>query len=143
MKSLERLMSDHLATDQPKKPYTPPSYTSNDVALVCPLLTLNVINASRYYNFMIASIKDSDTEQHASGKRIRRFESIERIALRKIRQLQIANALTDLRIPPGNRLEALTGNRSGQYGIRINDQYRICFRWIEGKAEDVEIVDYH
>ena len=89
---------------------------------------------------MIASFKDSDTEQLASGKRIRRFESIERVALRKIRQLQIANALSDLRIPPGNRLEALTGNRSGQYSMRINDQYRICFRWIEGKAEDVEIV---
>ena len=143
MRVLQRPPNSRLAIDPPKKPHTPPSHTPNDVALVFSLLTLYVINALRYYYCMIASFKDSDTEQLASGKRIRRFESIERVALRKIRQLQIANALSDLRIPPGNRLEARTGNRSGQYSMRINDQYRICFRWIEGKAEDVEIVDYH
>lgn len=65
------------------------------------------------------------------------------VARRKIRQIEIAGRLEDLRIPPGNRLEALKGNRAGLYSIRINDQWRICFRWTQGGAEDVEIVDYH
>jgi proteic killer suppression protein len=64
-------------------------------------------------------------------------------ARRKLRQLEIANVLEDLRIPPGNRLEALRGSRSGQYSIRINEQWRICFRWSDAGACDVEIVDYH
>lgn len=79
----------------------------------------------------------------AGGKRVRRFVNIERVALRKIRQLQISEKLDDLRVPPGNRLEALTGDRKGQYSIRINDQFRVCFRWTKAGAEDVEIVDYH
>ena len=69
--------------------------------------------------------------------------SIAKVARRKLRQLEIANHIKDLRVPPGNRLEALKGNRSGQYSIRINDQWRVCFRWSDGFAEDVEIVDYH
>ena len=69
--------------------------------------------------------------------------AFERVALRKLRQLQVAALLSVLRVPPGNRLEALTGDRDGQHSIRINNQYRICFRWIDGGAEDVEIVDYH
>ena len=69
--------------------------------------------------------------------------AFERVALRKLRQLQVAALLSDLRVPPGNRLEALAGDRDGQHSIRINNQYRICFRWIDGGAEDVEIVDYH
>lgn len=92
---------------------------------------------------MIVSFKDADTEAIASGQRVRRFVNIERVALRKLRQLQIAERLDDLRVPPGNRLEALTGDRAGQYSIRINDQFRICFRWSTMGAEDVEIVDYH
>ena len=68
---------------------------------------------------------------------------IERVALRKLRQLQIASCLADLRVPPGNRLEALKGDRVGQHSIRDNDQYRLCFRWTPAGAEDVEIVDYH
>jgi len=92
---------------------------------------------------MIESFKDADTERLAQGYRVRRFIAFERVALRKIRQLEIAGTLEDLRVPPGNRLEALRGNRSGQYSIRINDQYRICFRWTAKGAEDVEIVDYH
>ena len=82
-------------------------------------------------------------ERLASGQRVRRFVNIERVARRKLRQLQIANRLEDLRVPPGNRLEALKGNRVGQYSIRINDQYRLCFRWTNAGAEEVEIVDYH
>ena len=65
------------------------------------------------------------------------------VARRKLRQLQIAGRLDDLRVPPGNRLEALKGNRRGQHSIRINDQWRVCFRWVDAGAEDVEIVDYH
>jgi proteic killer suppression protein len=68
---------------------------------------------------------------------------IERVALRKLRQLQIASCLADLRVPPGDRLEALKGDGVGQHSIRVNDQYRLCFRWTPAGAEDVEIVDYH
>lgn len=92
---------------------------------------------------MILSYKCMETEALARRLRVKRFVAIEDIARRKLRQLQIANVLGDLRIPPGNRLEALRGNRRGQYSIRINDQMRICFRWTAGGAEDVEIVDYH
>jgi toxin HigB-1 len=97
----------------------------------------------RYYGAMIVSFKDPDTEALAHGQRIRRFVNIEAVARRKLRQLQIAERLDDLRIPPGNRLEALKGDRSGQYSIRINEQFRVCFRWTAAGAEDVEIVDYH
>lgn len=79
----------------------------------------------------------------ANGDRVRRFVNIAAVARRKLRQLQIAGRLEDLRVPPGNRLEALKGKRRGQYSIRINDQWRVCFRWSDAGAEDVEIVDYH
>jgi toxin HigB-1 len=92
---------------------------------------------------MIGSFKCADTETLARGVRVRRFMSIATVARRKLRQLEIANRLDDLRVPPGNRLEALRGNRLGQYSIRINDQWRVCFRWTAAGAEDVEIVDYH
>jgi len=81
---------------------------------------------------MIRSFKCAATEAISKG-----------IRGRKLRQLEIAGRLDDLRVPPGNRLEALKGNRLGQYSIRINDQWRVCFRWDEAGAEDVEIVDYH
>jgi len=92
---------------------------------------------------MIVSFKDGDTATLAAGRRVKRFESLETVARRKLRQLQIAERLEDLRVPPGNRLEALKGDRVGQYSIRVNDQYRVCFRWTAAGAEDVEIVDYH
>ena len=92
---------------------------------------------------MIVSFKDADTQALARGRRVRRFASLETVARRKLRQLEIAGRLDDLRVPPGNRLEALKGDRSGQHSIRVNDQYRVCFRWTAGGAEDVEIVDYH
>jgi len=69
--------------------------------------------------------------------------NIAKVTRRKLRQLEIANRLEDLKVPPGNHLEVLKGNRSGQYSIRINDQWRVCFRWTEGGADGVEIVDYH
>lgn len=92
---------------------------------------------------MIRSFRCADTEILASGQRVRRFESIAGMARRKLRQLGIAGRLDDLRIPPGNRLETLKGARQGQYSIRVNDQWRICFRWTAAGPEDVEIVDYH
>ena len=92
---------------------------------------------------MIRSFKCSDTEALAAGVRVRRFLNIAKVARRKLRQLDIAGRLDDLRVPPGNRLQALRGTRSGQYSIRINDQWRVCFRWTDAGAEDVEIVDYH
>jgi proteic killer suppression protein len=92
---------------------------------------------------MIVSFKDVSTERLARGNRVKRFANIEAVARRKLRQLEIAGVLDDLRVPPGNRLEALRGNRAGQYSIRVNDEYRVCFRWTAAGAEDVEIVDYH
>jgi len=92
---------------------------------------------------MIVSFKDVDTESLAKGRRVRRFASIEEVARRKLRQLQIAGRLDDLRVPPGNRLEALRGDRLGQHSIRVKDQFRVCFRWTVAGAADVEIADYH
>lgn len=92
---------------------------------------------------MIKSFRCRDTEQLASGYRVRRFVTFERIAQRKLAQLNAATTLDFLRVPPGNRLEALKGNRKGQYSIRINDQWRLCFRFENGNIYDVEIVDYH
>jgi len=89
------------------------------------------------------SFKSGETEALGLGRRVKRFQSIEPVARRKIRQLQIANRLEDLRVPPGNRLERLKDDRAGQYSIRVNDQFRICFRWTAAGAEDVEITDYH
>jgi len=92
---------------------------------------------------MIVSFKCKDTEALADGSRVLRFANFERVALRKLRQLQIAENIEDLRVPPGNHLESLIGDRKGQHSIRINDQFRICFRWTPAGAADVEIVDYH
>lgn len=105
--------------------------------------SLDVNHAKRYYTDVIVSFRSAETEALAKGQRVRRFESIETVARRKLRQLQIAGRLEDLRVPPGNRLEALKGNRAGQHSIRVNDQFRVCFRWTSAGAEDVEIVDYH
>ncbi|MFK2877055.1 type II toxin-antitoxin system RelE/ParE family toxin [Rhodanobacter hydrolyticus] len=92
---------------------------------------------------MIKTFADKDTEALANGKRVRRWASMENVARRKLAQLDAAATLDFLRIPPGNRLEALKGNRNGQYSIRINDQFRLCFVWRDGDAHRVEICDYH
>jgi proteic killer suppression protein len=92
---------------------------------------------------VIRSFKCAETEALSKGERVRRFSNVASVAQRKLRQLQIAGRLDDLRVPPGNRLEALKGDRAGQHSIRINDKWRVCFRWTEAGAEDVEIVDYH
>lgn len=91
---------------------------------------------------MIRTFKCADTEPPSKGKRVKRFVNIESIARRKLRQLEIANRLDNLRVPPGNRLEALKGDRAGQHRIRINEQFRLCFHWTNAVTEDVEIVDY-
>ena len=92
---------------------------------------------------MIRSFRDRDTEVLFQDMLAPRFRAIERAARRRLLYLHRARVLQDLSVPPGNRLEALTGARRGQHSIRINDQWRICFAWKDGDAHDVEIVDYH
>lgn len=93
---------------------------------------------------MIQSFADAETELIWNGRRSRKLPSeIQSIALRKLRLVNAAKVVGDLRIPPGNRLESLKGDRAGQWSIRINDQWRICFIWDEGGPRNVEIVDYH
>jgi proteic killer suppression protein len=93
---------------------------------------------------MIRSFRNSDTERLFKRQRIRKLPAdLQRVALRKLIMLDAATNLIDLRIPPANRLEKLVRDRLGQHSIRINDQWRICFRWSGGDAHDVEIVDYH
>ena len=92
---------------------------------------------------MIQDFACKDTQALFNGKRVKRFANIERSAIRKLQQLNAATDLNFLRVPPGNRLEALSGDRAGQHSIRINDQWRICFVWDNGHALQVEITDYH
>lgn len=92
---------------------------------------------------MIISFRDHRTKALAEGHPVARFARIESVARRKLRQLEIAGRLDDLRVPPGNRLEALRDDRVGQHSIRVNDQFRVCFRWTPAGPADVEIVDYH
>ncbi|MGB2592542.1 MAG: type II toxin-antitoxin system RelE/ParE family toxin [Candidatus Acidiferrum sp.] len=92
---------------------------------------------------MIRSFKTEDTERLFRDERVRRWQAIENMARRKLNMVHAAARLEDLRVPPGNRLEKLGGDRKNQHSIRINDQYRVCFEWRDGDAYDVEIVDYH
>lgn len=108
-------------------------------------ITLDVNNAQRYYfPKVLRSFRDKDTERVWNRQRVRQLdEKTQRMALRKLLILDAADALGDLRVPPGNRLEKLKGDRSGMYSIRVNQQWRICFRWTVAGPEDIEIVDYH
>jgi toxin HigB-1 len=101
-------------------------------------------NVSRYYLGVIKGFRDRDAERLFDRRPTKRFgPDVQRVALRKLRMLDAATTLEDLRVPPGNRLERLRGDRVGQHSIRINGQWRVCFRWRDGAAHDVEIVDYH
>ena len=92
---------------------------------------------------MIRSFRCKDTERLFQRESVRRFRAIEAVARRKLEMIDAAQTLQDLKVPPGNRLEALKGDRKGQHSIRINAQWRVCFAWADGAAEHVEIVDYH
>jgi proteic killer suppression protein len=93
---------------------------------------------------MIKSFADRDSERLFGREPVRRFPAeLRRVMLRKLVAVDAAEALDDLRVPPGNRLEKLRGDRAGQHSIRVNDQWRICFRWRNGDAHDVAVVDYH
>jgi toxin HigB-1 len=92
---------------------------------------------------LIRSFQDKDTERLFHDYRVRRFQACENVARRKLKMLDDATSLDDLAALPGNRLEALRGDRHGQHSIRINDQFRLCFVWQDGDAHEVAIVDYH
>ena len=112
--------------------------------VVCALITLDVNTASRYARTVIRSFRDKESEKLFRREKCRAVPgSLGKAALRKLLILDAAENLDDLRVPPGNRLEKLKGDRAGQYSIRINDRYRICFSWKKAGAEAVEIVDYH
>lgn len=115
----------------------------NPVQAACSIV-LDPINALRYQIIMIKSFRDKETEKIFNRSFSKKFPSdIQHQARLKLVMLDAASELMALRIPPGNRLEALKGDRKGQHSIRINEQWRICFRWASGNAYDVEIADYH
>lgn len=99
--------------------------------------------AQAYHGFVIVTFRSRKAERLFAREFVKGLASIQRVALRKLQQLHFATQLSDLAAPPGNRLEPLKGDRKGQYSIRINDQWRICFVWRDGNAYDVEIADYH
>jgi toxin HigB-1 len=108
------------------------------------VITYCVNNVLRYRECVLRSFRDRDTEAIWRRQRSRRLDGpVQRVAWRKLALLDAAETLTDLLIPPGNRLEKLTGGRAGQYSIRINQQWRICFVWSDAGPEHIEIVDYH
>lgn len=101
-------------------------------------------NVTRYTRWVIQGFTDKDAEKLFGGRRVKKYGSdLCGRALQKLLILNAANDINDLRMPPGNRLEALTGDRKGQHSIRVNDQHRICFTWTPAGPTDVEIVDYH
>jgi proteic killer suppression protein len=107
-------------------------------------ITLDVINARRYIRAVIKSFRGRETKKLFHREYHRKLpQDVQKVAMRKVWMIDAAPDLNSLRVPPGNRLEALSGHRLGQHSIRINDQWRICFRWHDGNAYDVEIVDYH
>lgn len=109
-----------------------------------PIITIDVNNVKRYYTLVIKSFADRQTEQFYVSERSRHVPpGLRRVAMRKLFQLEYARDINDLVSPPGNRLETLKGDHEGQYSIRINDQYRLCFEFKGGDAYNVEIVDYH
>jgi proteic killer suppression protein len=117
--------------------------TPATVTMVYPIDPLTFIAYRYTINYVIRSFRDTEAEKIFGQQFSKKFQAIEKIALRKLIHINRAITMRDLGSIPGNQLEALKGNRKGQHSIRINDQYRICFRWNEGDAFDVEITDYH
>ena len=114
------------------------------LGLIATRCTLDVSLLTAYSDhYMIKSFRDRACQRLWMGELVKRFSGLEKQALQKLDMLHTARQLNDLRAPPANRLEALTGSRQGQHSIRINDQWRICFTWTEEGPSDVEIVDYH
>ena len=108
------------------------------------MITLHVINVTRYYGQVIQSFADSDTEKVWRRMHVRKFgPDLQRMAHRKLLMLDAAESINDLRVPPGNRLEQLRGGRAGQHSIRISDQWRVCFVWSGAGPAEVEVTDYH
>ena len=112
-------------------------------SLNCGGLLDSIQRETQYHDDLIRSFRDKNTEAIFSQRYVRKFQQIAGVALRKLVQIDSAEELRDLASPPANRLKALKGGRVGECSIRINDQYRICFRWRIGHAFDVEITDYH
>ena len=107
-------------------------------------MPIDITNALRYYGVVIRSFADKQTAAVFDGHRVRAFPPhVQDVARRKLKAIDAAKAIDDLRVPPGNRLEKLSGDRKGEWSIRINDQWRACFRWENGDAHDVRITDYH
>jgi toxin HigB-1 len=122
----------------------PRQWGRHSAKLSRPLITCCVNNVSRYHRGVLRSFRDKDTEAIWHRQQSRRLDGpVQRVAWRKLAMLDAAETLTDLLVPPGNRLEKLTGDRAGQYSIRIGQQWRICFVWTDAGPDDVEIVDYH
>jgi proteic killer suppression protein len=111
----------------------------------CHFIMLDVTRNYQYYQLVIVSCRDKRTRDFAAGKRVKAFSGFERSARLKLDRLEAATSLRDLAALPGNRFEALIGDRKGQYSIRINDQWRVCFEWADRSPgpSNVEIVDYH
>jgi toxin HigB-1 len=121
---------------------TRPAFRSAAAPSDNPIITLDIINVCRYCSQVIKSFANAETERiWRTGKT--RGSPPGSVTKRKFAMLDAAAKLEDLKVPPGNRLEKLRGNREGQYSIRINNQYRICFSWQDGNAHDVEVADYH
>lgn len=108
------------------------------------MITFDVNNVLRYYSWVIRSFRDKDTEAIWHRRFVKKLSpELSRLTYNKLVLINAAESINDLRVPPGNRLEKLSGNRAGQYSVRVNDQWRICFTWSASGAGKVELVDYH